>query len=69
MQKRVETITESSTGRNTRFHDNLTGLDMTRKQFVDRIKRGEYEGYHIRNINGIETPVSNPDKKESNNLG
>lgn len=68
-RKRVKVTQESDTGRNQRFHDNYKGEDMTEKQFVDKIKRGEYPNYHIRNINGVDTPVSNPDKSDSNNLG
>lgn len=69
MPKRVTVKTESKTGRNEQFHDNFKNRDMSRTQFVSRIKRGEYENYHIREINGIETPVSNPDKNRNNNLG
>lgn len=68
-RKRVKVTDESDTGRNQRFHDNYTDKDMTRKHFVDKIKSGEYPNHHIRNINGVDTPVSNPDKSESNNLG
>ncbi|EEI83543.1 hypothetical protein HMPREF0077_0425 [Anaerococcus tetradius ATCC 35098] len=41
---------------------------MTRQDFVRSIKAGNYENYHVRLINGIETPVSNPDKSKNNNL-
>ena len=60
MAKRVSVTRESSTGRNTNFHDNYTGANMTRAQFVRQINNGNYENYHVRNINGIDTPVSNP---------
>ena len=69
MAKRITVTKETSTGRNERFHDNFTGTDMTRNQFVNQIKQGNYENYHVRNINGIPTPVSNPDKTRNNNLG
>lgn len=69
MPKRVKVTRESDSGRNEQFHDNFTGNDMTRSQFVSKIKDGFYSNYHIRNINGIDTPVSNPDKKRNNNLG
>ena len=69
MPKRVSVTQESDTGRNTRFLDNFTGQDMTRTQFVNAIKNGNYDNYHIRNINGVETPVSNPDSTKNNNLG
>lgn len=67
-RKRVTTTTESSTGRNTTFHDNYTNQDMTRSQFVQQIESGNYKNYHVRVINGVKTPVSNPDKKVNNNL-
>ncbi len=69
MAKRVTVTNQTSSGRNTRFHDNYTGKDMTRSQFVNQIKQGNYDNYHIRTINGIETPVSNPDNSSNNNLG
>lgn len=69
MAKRVSVTHESDSGRNTRFHDNLTGTDMTRAQFVRQIESGKYENYHVRNINGLKTPVSNPDHSGRNNLG
>jgi hypothetical protein len=42
---------------------------MTRPQFVREIEKGEYPDYHIRKIDGIKIPCSNPDKSENNNLG
>jgi hypothetical protein len=66
--KRVSVTSETTTGRNTRFHDNRTGADMTRGQFVKQIEQGGYSNYHVRNVNGVKTPVSNPDGSESNNL-
>lgn len=68
-RKRVTTTQESSSGRNTKFHDNCTGANMTRKQFVDNIEKGNYPNYHVRKVNGVKTPVSNPDSKKNNNLG
>lgn len=69
MKKQVSVISENRTGRNTKFLDNSTGTKMTRPQFVKQIENGNYDGYHIRVINGLKTPVSNPDGKSSNNLG
>ena len=60
---------QSDTGRNTRFTNNQTGDDKTRAQTVKDIKTGKITGYHIRVINGVETPVSNPDNSDNNNLG
>ncbi len=68
-RQRVSVTRESNTGRNLGFHDNYKGTDMTRGQFVREINNGNYENYHVRNINGIPTPVSNPDSTRNNNLG
>jgi hypothetical protein len=68
-RKRVSVTEESDSGRNQRFHDNNDNSDMTRRQFVRQIHAGNYPNYHIRVINGLETPASNPDKSENNNLG
>ena len=68
MPKRVMVTDETASGRNVRFHDNRTGADMTRAQFVRQIERGKYDKYHVREINGVKTPVSNPDKSTNNNL-
>lgn len=68
VKKRVEVTKETETGRNEKFRDNKTKEDMTLKQFVKKIKKDEYPEYHIRDINGVETPVSNPDGKKDNNL-
>lgn len=69
MAKRISVTSESPTGRNQNFHDNYTGTYMTRTQFVKQIINGNYENYHVRNINGVATPVSNPDNSSNNNLG
>jgi hypothetical protein len=66
--KRIIVTRESDSGRNTNFHDNRTGEDMTRVQFVKKIEQGVYDNYHVRNVNGVKTPVSNPDASEGNNL-
>jgi len=67
--KRVKVTIESDSGRNHRFHDNRTGQDMSRSDFVRQIEQGKYPNYHVREINDQKTPVSNPDKSENNNLG
>ncbi|MDT7020116.1 hypothetical protein RI509_13130 [Levilactobacillus namurensis] len=69
MPKRVKVTQEDKAGRNTRFHDNFTGEDFTRAQFNKKIKSGYYAGYEVKMINGVETPVSKPDKTKNNNLG
>lgn len=68
-RQRISVTRESSTGRNQRFHDNYSGANMTRSQFVREINSGNYSNYHVRNIHGIATPVSNPDSTRNNNLG
>lgn len=40
MPKRIKVTKESVTGRNLEFHDNFTGKDMTRSQFVKEINNG-----------------------------
>lgn len=67
-RKRVTVTKESNTGRNQKFHDNYTGADMSRPDFVKQIENGNYSNYHVRNINGVKTPFSNPDGKSNNNL-
>ena len=69
MAKRIKVTHETPSGRNDKFHDNYTGVNMSRTKFVSEIQRGNYPNYHIRVINGIETPVSNPDSSRNNNLG
>lgn len=59
---------ESESGRNLQFQDRLTGNQITRAKFVKEIENGNYNDYHVREINGIKTPVSNPDKNKQNNL-
>ena len=66
--KNVVVTRESDTGRNTKFLNTKTNETMTRPQFVNQIENGKYQGYHVREINDIKTPVSNPDKKTNNNL-
>jgi len=68
-RKRITVIRETDTGRNIEFRDNYNGRTMSRSQFVWEIKQWNYPKYHIRNINKIETPVSNPDNTTNNNLG
>lgn len=68
MPKRIKVTSENENGRNISFYDNFTHKNMTRKEFVEEIKAGKYDNYHVRNINGIDTPCSNPDKSKNNNL-
>lgn len=67
-RKRVSVTKESDSGRNLQFHDNRGGGNMSRAEFVKKIEAGQYPKYHVRKINGVKTPVSNPDKSAANNL-
>ncbi len=67
--KRVSVVSESESGRNQRFRDNLKDVVMSRPEFVRQIENGVYPHYHIRVIAGVKTPASNPDGSERNNLG
>ncbi|WP_407647587.1 DUF3892 domain-containing protein [Aurantiacibacter sediminis] len=69
MPKRVKVTRETDSGRNAGFRDNFTGDEMTRAQFVRAIENGEYPNYHVRDVNGVKTPASNPDGTRNNNLG
>lgn len=69
MPSRIIVTNETQSGRNTHFRDTRTGQDMTRPQFVRQIEAGNYQNYHVRVIDGVKTPVSNPDSSERNNLG
>jgi len=67
--KRVSVLAESSTGRNLKFKDNHNKNIMSRSKFVEEIEKGNYDDYHIRVINKIKTPASNPDETKKDNLG
>lgn len=67
--KRISVTDENESGRNEAFHDNSTGRSMSRSALVRSIEGGRYPDYHVRVINGVKTPVSNPDRSEGNNLG
>jgi hypothetical protein len=68
MAKSVVVTVESGSGRNQKFHDNKSGKNMNRPEFVKQIEQGKFGDYHVRKINGLKTPVSNPDRSEGNNL-
>ncbi len=69
MAGRIKVTKEAGSGRNLDFVDTRTGAQMTRARFARAIEQGAYPNYHVRTINGVKTPVSNPDKSEHNNLG
>lgn len=61
-------LAEDDKGRNSHFFDFDKKEGLTRENFVAAIKDGKYPKYHIRNVDGIEYPASNPDDKSGNNL-
>ncbi|WP_369526510.1 hypothetical protein [Lacticaseibacillus paracasei] len=68
MPKRVSVTSENKSGHNEKFHDNFTGKNMNRSQFVQAIQNGEYKNYTVRNLHGLKTPASKPDSTTNNNL-
>ena len=66
--KKIVVTGESPTGRNLRFDVPGQG-NLSRQRLVQEIRAGEHPDYHVRVINGLPTPVSNPNGRESDNLG
>jgi hypothetical protein len=64
----IKTIRASDSGRNERFRNINTGKEYSRRELVNEIENGKVDNAHIRIINGIKTPCSNPDKSKDNNL-
>lgn len=69
IKRPVLVVGKSKRGRNEFFIDTQTRSLMDRESFVRGIKNREYPGYNVTLINGIDTPVSKPDKNRWNNLG
>lgn len=67
VQKNIRVISESNSGRNELFQ--VGNRNMSRETLARSIDNGNHPNYHTRIINGIKTPVSNPDKSSRNNLG
>lgn len=67
--KRVIVTSENDTGRNLEFKDIKDGTKMNRTEFVRAINKGIYVDYYVKKMNGLLTPVSKPNGKESDNLG
>ena len=62
---------ENDTGRNILFQNTRNHEIMTRTEFVSRIKNPNssyHKDYMVKVINGVETPVSRPDKYTRNNI-
>ncbi len=66
--KPIIILKENEKGRNESFFDTVTNEVLSRNEFVSKIESGIYPGYTVKTINGIPTPVSKPDSRETNNL-
>lgn len=62
-------LKENETGRNEVVFDLSNGNVFDREQFVVAIENRECSGYTVASIDGLKTPMSNPDGVASNNLG
>jgi len=67
--KSVIVLKESATGLNEVFFDLIKGKLMSRDEFNDEIKSGNYEGYKVIEKGSVSFPVSKPDGIAANNLG
>ena len=65
---KITVTSESDSGRNLRF-DTPLGSNVSRQKVVQEIRAGHHEGYHVRVINRLATPVSNPNGSSKDNLG
>lgn len=69
MAKRIVVTKESSTGRNLKFKLPGRSEEVSRAQLVKEIRTGKHPDHHVRVINGVSTPVSNPNGSKDDNLG
>lgn len=67
--KPVIVLAEDANGRNELFFDLIKKTILTREEFVAQIQSGNYHAYSVKVIAGISTPTSNPDRRQTNNLG
>ncbi len=65
----IISLAKSPSGRNQQFYDLNKRASLSRTELVTQIKEGEYPGYSVKVIRGIETPVSKRDSKKTNNIG
>jgi len=66
--KPVIVLKEDENGRNVVFFDLVKNVLFSREEFVTSIESGHYPAYTVKMINGVPTPVSKPDGRETNNL-
>lgn len=69
LSKPIVAVQKSPTGRNLTYFDIIKRVTMTREELVALIRAGEYSGYSVKLIRGLETPVSKRDGKPLNNIG
>lgn len=69
MAQPIVALEKSETGRNEIYYDLLKRTTLTRDELVTLIEAGEYPGYSVKLIRGVETPVSKRDGKRINNIG
>lgn len=67
--KPVIVLVQEKKGRNVLFFDTVKRKILDASQFVALIEAGQYRGYAVKMVNGVPTPVSNPDERGTNNLG
>jgi hypothetical protein len=67
--KPVVVLAEDKNGRNELFLDVIKRRIFDRGEFISSIQSGEYTGYTLKEVKGVLTPVSNPDSRQTNNLG
>ena len=67
--KSVIVLKESITDLNEMFYDFIKEKMMSLDEFIEEIKKGNYQGYQIIENNGVKYVRSKPDKVISNNLG
>lgn len=67
--KPVIVLIEDKSGRNELFFDLVKKILLSREDFVELIQAGLYPSYTVKTIEGVLTPVSNPDSRNTNNLG
>ena len=63
----IKVTKESPSGRNEQFQT-AGGRDLSRTVLVREIKQGHHPNHHVRVVNGVETPASNPDESQKNSL-
>ena len=65
----IVVLKESDTKRNELFVDMVSGIIMTREEFVAEINSGKYSGYTVASVDGLAIPMSKADGRTDNNLG